>query len=584
MSGAQQQGRKKRRRSKIKRDRRIEEDDGSADGIYTNDDSPMLPVGSIGASNTILNVNPQLQLLNTNLVYQDSDEDGSHDIEEAIAIGKEDADSSSKSRRRDLALVVCLIVLAVIAVILGALLGGKNRSFARSVFNENDGSNEDGAKVGSDSAPTGGNVFDETPNSSYLVCDGATILEKGVAVSGSTMGVTSEEARSGIIPVCNEAIGTDGVGVWYSLTGDGYVWTVDTFENTYFDTQISVYEGQCNDLICSATNDQFCGDQSRVSWYAKKGVEYFVLVHGYRELQGDFLLNVQRDEGENSECIAAQMIDALGAVVFGSTNGLAREIGIACSTFGSAVGEWHSAMRSIARWYTVVGTGRTMTVSTCGGNTNYRADISVVTDTSCNELICVSDQVQEECPDEHGSILIFPSVNGELYYVFILGEEGDETANGEFDLTVSDTDVGSEVVAVSSVEQCKLGRELVADGTSELGVLSQVISTKNIFAISSLEVTCGDSTYYDSNPAAWYTVIGTGKSMTASTCNDFTKFDTQLTIFTGTCEDRICVDGNDQFCGDQSSVTWKTERGVVYYILVHGFGDRVGVFGLDLTS
>lgn len=40
--------------------------------------------------------------------------------------------------------------------------------------------------------------------------------------------------------------------------------------------------------------------------------------------------------------------------------------------------------------------------------------ISVVTGTSCDYLLCVSDQVQEECPDEHGSILIFPIVNGEL--------------------------------------------------------------------------------------------------------------------------------------------------------------------------
>jgi hypothetical protein len=41
-----------------------------------------------------------------------------------------------------------------------------------------------------------------------------------------------------------------------------------------------------------------------------------------------------------------------------------------------------------------------------------------------------------------------------------------------------------------------------------------------------------------------------------------------------------CVNGNDQFCGDQAEVEWTTEPGVRYYIVVHGHLTSSGNFEL----
>ena len=76
------------------------------------------------------------------------------------------------------------------------------------------------------------------------------------------------------------------------------------------------------------------------------------------------------------------------------------------------------------------------------------------------------------------------------------------------------------------------------------------------------------------------------------TCDDdtFNTFDTQISIFSGSCgEDGSvglleCVGGNDQGCGDQSRVIWATVHEEKYYILVHGWSIAEGDFRLKLES
>jgi hypothetical protein len=45
------------------------------------------------------------------------------------------------------------------------------------------------------------------------------------------------------------------------------------------------------------------------------------------------------------------------------------------------------------------------------------------------------------------------------------------------------------------------------------------------------------------------------------------------------------MDGNDDGCGLQSSMTFDTEIGELYYVLVHGWGtNREGKFGLTVSG
>ena len=90
-----------------------------------------------------------------------------------------------------------------------------------------------------------------------------------------------------------------------------------------------------------------------------------------------------------------------------------------------------------------------------------------------------------------------------------------------------------------------------------------------------------------SSGGVWYKLTGTGTSITASTCNAFTTYDTKINVYCGSCEDLLCVTGNDDNCTAyalRSAVTWCSQLGATYYILVHGFSSYTGDFQLDVSE
>lgn len=96
-----------------------------------------------------------------------------------------------------------------------------------------------------------------------------------------------------------------------------------------------------------------------------------------------------------------------------------------------------------------------------------------------------------------------------------------------------------------------------------------------------------------SGSGAWYYTVGNGAIMSASTCWPGTDLDTRLSIFSGTCTGNlVCVGGNDDAEGAgacavnrlASRVSWQSELGVTYYILVHGFATKVGDFELNIEG
>ncbi|MHC5004673.1 MAG: hypothetical protein ACYTJ0_16290, partial [Planctomycetota bacterium] len=142
-------------------------------------------------------------------------------------------------------------------------------------------------------------------------------------------------------------------------------------------------------------------------------------------------------------------------------------------------------------------------------------------------------------------------------------------------------------------------------------------------------------------PGVWYTVQGTGTTITASFCPEFASdccvangspgcddpacqetvcaadafccdvewdgicaataqdlcgelcgepgggnanFDTKLHVYCGDCDNLICVDGNDDACGLLSEVSWCSQAGATYYVFVSGFGGSTGDFVLSVTE
>ena len=105
-----------------------------------------------------------------------------------------------------------------------------------------------------------------------------------VAVEGSTL-LFSTDADNASCGASNAP------GVWYTLVGNGETLTAETCGSLY-DTRLSIFEGDCDALLCVTSNDDFCGLQSTVEWDGVEGVTYLVLVHGWNIFSGIYNLTV----------------------------------------------------------------------------------------------------------------------------------------------------------------------------------------------------------------------------------------------------------------------------------------------------
>ena len=87
-------------------------------------------------------------------------------------------------------------------------------------------------------------------------------------------------------------------------------------------------------------------------------------------------------------------------------------------------------------------------------------------------------------------------------------------------------------------------------------------------------------------PGVWVSVIGTGNTMTATTCNAFSNYDTKLCVYRCGCDNLACVTGNDDSCQEfgnlLSTVEWCGQVGEEYFILIHGWNALTGDFQLDI--
>ncbi len=110
-------------------------------------------------------------------------------------------------------------------------------------------------------------------------CANAQNISCGNSISGTLNGATSDN-----VPNCLSQ-GNGEEGVWYSFAGNNsYVSLSTCGSQNQFDTQISVYSGDCNALTCVAANDDnpLCesnGSSSFISFNAVSGTNYFIRVH-----------------------------------------------------------------------------------------------------------------------------------------------------------------------------------------------------------------------------------------------------------------------------------------------------------------
>jgi hypothetical protein len=107
---------------------------------------------------------------------------------------------------------------------------------------------------------------------------------------------------------------------------------------------------------------------------------------------------------------------------------------------------------------------------------------------------------------------------------------------------------------------------------------------------STIDATDSEAPFCDTDvsaPGVWYTVTGTGNTMTATTCDGFA-YDTKINVYCSGCDTLICVGGDDdsecETNGLLSTVTWCSRPGVPYLILVDGFDGATGDFDLSISD
>lgn len=105
-------------------------------------------------------------------------------------------------------------------------------------------------------------------------CAGAIAVSCGSTVTGSTVGAVPDNING------SPCFASAGNGVWYTLAGDGSSVTLSLCGSSY-DTKLAVYAGACGDLGCVASNDDFCGTSSQLTFVANAGNTYYILVSGF---------------------------------------------------------------------------------------------------------------------------------------------------------------------------------------------------------------------------------------------------------------------------------------------------------------
>jgi hypothetical protein len=523
------------------------------------------------------------QILATNMIpvkYEDTDE-STYNSSNNRAFGTKKKAAFIVKR---LCCFGCILLLAGIALMGSFLVRHSGRSSIEGPSDEQ-GTADDSPTIAPD--PQGSDITQTSYDGLNDACSRSMLVADRQALFGSTVNVPNQEDESDL-PTCGGVLDNGSTGLWYKVVGDNQVWTVSTCQpqdssgSDYgtLDSQISIFQGLCDQLVCIAGEDQYmapylpCGKQAQTSWYADAGTEYYVRVHGYRSSEGDFRLSLLRSasqlENDNSRCDqahnAGRLVTELGSArlfqTFDSTQSLAGQ------TIGDGLTSC-SVSNTVGRWYTFQSDRTTgITISTCSYRTNYAAllsvfhvvDDTVIDNETCGSLKCAEVTESVTCPSG-GNVVRLAGKKPATYYILVHGSSDAKLGAGEFDLTIQ-ADFG--FFDDGNTTCPEYGRAPVS---SWISVPTTTTSTSTTTTIPPSCTTSSSAGYQTE-------VVGTGSIITLSTCNENTNYDAPISVFEGeTCNALNCVlDITEEKCNDGelgSSVSFKSTFQTRYVAVVH---------------
>lgn len=248
-------------------------------------------------------------------------------------------------------------------------------------------------------------------------------------------------------------------------------------------------------------------------------------------------------------------------------------------------------------WYTIQGTGRSLTATTCSTVLNFDTKISLFEGTSCGDLACIDTanandrwRCQNSTLDGSSSTINWMSEAQKTYYIFVHG--GTPKSIGDFELSVTELPQATENNFCPQAKSVTSSAQL-SGSTSEAAI--------GIFSFWY----CGATI---DNVGVWYSMEGTGKSIEVTGCSSGDDYHVSVSIFQGPCSNLTCVTGETfpiscsdfvaadaanrqlQPAGEQRHLIWVAEAGVSYKIFVHGqspsfsFDGGTGAFELIIAA
>lgn len=259
------------------------------------------------------------------------------------------------------------------------------------------------------------------------ICSGArgpvvpTSFGGAAAVVGALSDLTDSTESP---PDCGLNISSPGA--WYQVVGTGGEMVVNTCVPVSDDvTHVSLYRGSCSELECVEVpfDLQECSD---VYWFSDAGEMYYIFVQSNGTETATFGLEVS---AYNEVCDESNPIPSDGTLIWAETSD---------SYFNSFSGVCGENLQAPSAWYTVLGTGGNLTVSTCNSDFDVETRLTIF-EGSCESLECTASVKDDSCWPS--TSVTFSSVSGVQYYILVQDELLYNTIEAErrpFALSVSD--------------------------------------------------------------------------------------------------------------------------------------------------
>lgn len=399
-------------------------------------------------------------------------------------------------------------------------------------------------------------------------------------------GNTTDATTTGAPPNCVSDIdNSSSGGVWYRVTltaGRGYEFSTCA-SATGFDTEISLFTGTCGALTCVGGNDNdiSCNQGNTNSTFIivpPTTQQYYLYLTGNGTATG-FATIFIRNTGpapSNDDCDNARHIPVPlgGTGTFSSFTSIGPPIDAPANC---GIGVDNSEVGGL--WYEFTGTGGLFyEITTCNSSTDFDTELSLYMG-ACGAFSCVDGNDDSGCSSAGGvgsTLFVNPSTTTQ-YYLYLNGDEG---ASGNFRLTVSN-------LTTPDNDLCGNAQQIIIPD----GGVGFAFGTTKAATTNDAPANCSADVNNSDVGGTWYTFTGTGGLFyEVSTCDPTTTFDTEISVYSGTCGALSCVDGNDDDPSCIGSGSASTVAGInpsvntQYYVYVKGNGGTSGDFGLSIVG